>query len=73
MVRAEARLAASLYEEDVASADGLFVGYGELSVAELSDLQLSERASQALADFLCEVSRGCTREDHEGVLIVHYI
>ena len=47
----------ALHEEDVAPANGLFVGDGKFSVGEFRHNHFTKRAPEAGADFLSQVAR----------------
>ncbi len=56
----------ALHEEDIATADALFVADAEFAVGEVCDVDLALGHAQAFADFLGEVLCGCAGKDKEG-------
>jgi len=58
-------------KEDILAADTFFVRDGKFTVSEMLDVHLPERAMQAFADSLCEVTGVGSREDGKRRISTH--
>ena len=62
----------ALYQEHITATDGLLVRDRKLAIGKFGENQIAQRTIQTCADFLCKVSRACTREDQKRVFLTHY-